>query len=147
MRRQIVYLPAAECGDKRCGALRTLSKTTKACDDHPASVCLRTWSSKDFHFNMCYQVIELYSACRCPYYQHAVDRCESFSKPGHSVQRRTLLVGYACSAHTASIYDSSPPSPQTSDQGEVSEVSEASETALNQIHFITRYCDRANELA
>ncbi|KAK1850367.1 hypothetical protein CCHR01_06992 [Colletotrichum chrysophilum] len=96
---------------------------------------------------MCYQVIELYSACRCPYYQHTVDRCESFSKPGHSVQRRNLLVGYACSAHSASFYDSGPPSPQTSVQGEVSEVSEASETALNQIHFITRYCDRANELA
>ncbi|SPQ22219.1 a6d9ed9e-7d00-4ecc-a226-2f5857aa2d31 [Thermothielavioides terrestris] len=23
---------------------------------------------------MCYQLIELYSACRCLYYQHAVDR-------------------------------------------------------------------------
>ncbi|PNY21679.1 Uncharacterized protein TCAP_07230 [Tolypocladium capitatum] len=26
---------------------------------------------------MCYQLVELYSACRCLYYQHAIDRCAS----------------------------------------------------------------------
>ncbi|KAK3325225.1 hypothetical protein B0H66DRAFT_599401 [Apodospora peruviana] len=30
---------------------------------------------------MCYQVVELYAACRCLYYQHAVDRCTSLRLP------------------------------------------------------------------
>ena len=50
---------------------------------------------------MCYQLVELYSACRCLYYQHAVDRCAAYGRPGHGVQRRTILVGYACSEHTS----------------------------------------------
>lgn len=50
---------------------------------------------------MCYQLVELYSACRCLYYQHAVDRCASYGRPGHGVQKRTILVGYACTAHAA----------------------------------------------
>ncbi|KAK4452443.1 hypothetical protein QBC34DRAFT_447043 [Podospora aff. communis PSN243] len=49
---------------------------------------------------MCYQLVELYSACRCLYYQHAVDRCAAYGRPGHGIQRRTILVGYACSEHT-----------------------------------------------
>ena len=48
---------------------------------------------------MCYQLIELYSACRCLYYQHAVDRCINYGQPGHRIERRTILVGYACSEH------------------------------------------------
>jgi hypothetical protein len=51
---------------------------------------------------MCYQLVELYSACRCLYYQHAVDRCAGYGRPGHGVQQRTILVGYACGAHTES---------------------------------------------
>ncbi|KAK2739651.1 hypothetical protein CKAH01_18667 [Colletotrichum kahawae] len=51
---------------------------------------------------MCYQIIELYNACRCLYYQHAIDRCVSYGKPGHSVQKRTIFVGYACTDHTSS---------------------------------------------
>ncbi len=35
--------------------------------------------------------------CRCLYYQHPVDRCAAYGK--HVVQRRTILVGYACSSH------------------------------------------------
>ncbi|KAK0635316.1 hypothetical protein B0T17DRAFT_586874 [Bombardia bombarda] len=57
---------------------------------------------------MCMQLVELYSACRCLYYQHAVDRCAAYGRPGHGVQRRTILVGYACgehSAHHSSGYD------------------------------------------
>lgn len=50
---------------------------------------------------MCYQLIELYAACRCLYYQHAVDRCPAYNQPGHSIQRRTILVGYACSDHSS----------------------------------------------
>ncbi|TPX13255.1 uncharacterized protein E0L32_006228 [Thyridium curvatum] len=42
---------------------------------------------------MCYQVVELYSACKCLYYQHAVDRCASFGRPGHRIQQRTIYVG------------------------------------------------------
>lgn len=48
---------------------------------------------------MCFQLNEVYGGCRCPYYQHAIDRCAAFSKPGHEVIKRTVLVGYACSEH------------------------------------------------
>lgn len=48
---------------------------------------------------MCYQVLELYSACRCLYYQHAVDRCPRYGKRGHGITNRTILVGYACFNH------------------------------------------------
>ncbi|QPC68645.1 hypothetical protein HYE67_010876 [Fusarium culmorum] len=48
---------------------------------------------------MCYQLVELYSGCKCPYYTHAIDRCASYGRPGHSIQQRTILVGYLCSAH------------------------------------------------
>ena len=36
---------------------------------------------------------------RCLYYQHAVDRCDAYGRPGHVLQRRTILVGYACDEH------------------------------------------------
>ncbi|KAI3318876.1 hypothetical protein HD806DRAFT_526054 [Xylariaceae sp. AK1471] len=49
---------------------------------------------------MCYQVVEIYTACRCMYYQHAVDRCATYGRPGHEVQKRTIPVGYTCSLHT-----------------------------------------------
>ncbi|PNP43453.1 hypothetical protein TGAMA5MH_04911 [Trichoderma gamsii] len=49
---------------------------------------------------MCYQLVELYSACRCLYYQHAIDRCAAYGRPGHNIEQRTIYVGYACSAHT-----------------------------------------------
>lgn len=48
---------------------------------------------------MCYQLIELYSVCRCMYYQHAIDRCASSGDPRHQVERRQISVGYACPAH------------------------------------------------
>ncbi|KAK4153204.1 hypothetical protein C8A00DRAFT_34042 [Chaetomidium leptoderma] len=68
---------------------------------------------------MCYELVELYSACRCLYYQHAVDRCVAYGRPGHGIQRRTILVGYACSEHTShsSGYDYSSHSAQYSDSG------------------------------
>ena len=47
---------------------------------------------------MCFQLVELYAQCRCLYYQHAVDRCASYGR--HNIQKRTILVGYACSEHT-----------------------------------------------
>ncbi|KAK2022197.1 hypothetical protein LX32DRAFT_519015, partial [Colletotrichum zoysiae] len=49
---------------------------------------------------MCYQIVELYSACRCLYYQHPIDKCRAYGRPGHSIQKRTILVGYACHAHS-----------------------------------------------
>ncbi|CCF34865.1 hypothetical protein CH063_06772, partial [Colletotrichum higginsianum] len=48
---------------------------------------------------MCYQLVELYSACRCLYYQHAIDRCKSHDRPGHLLQSRTIFVGYCCRDH------------------------------------------------
>ncbi|ROT35307.1 hypothetical protein SODALDRAFT_381483 [Sodiomyces alkalinus F11] len=51
---------------------------------------------------MCYQLVELYSVCRCLHYQHAVDRCAAYGQPGHGVQQRTILVGLACGAHASS---------------------------------------------
>ncbi|KAL2115719.1 hypothetical protein VTJ04DRAFT_9974 [Mycothermus thermophilus] len=50
---------------------------------------------------MCFQLVELYAACRCLYYQHAVDRCVAYGSPGHCIERRTILVGYACSRHSS----------------------------------------------
>lgn len=55
---------------------------------------------------MCYQVLELYSACRCVYYQHPVDRCPRYGAPGHGVTQRTILVGYACLDHSSHSYSS-----------------------------------------
>ncbi|KAI0163515.1 hypothetical protein BJ166DRAFT_295511 [Pestalotiopsis sp. NC0098] len=49
---------------------------------------------------MCYQLVEVYSACRCLYYRHAADKCASYGRPGHSIAKRTILVGYACLEHS-----------------------------------------------
>jgi len=49
---------------------------------------------------MCYQLIEIYSACRCAYYQHPIDRCAKYGRSGHEVSKRTILVGYVCSEHS-----------------------------------------------
>ncbi|EEH36441.2 hypothetical protein PAAG_06859 [Paracoccidioides lutzii Pb01] len=51
---------------------------------------------------MCYRIIERYSVCRCLYYRHAVDPCQSYGQRDHVVQEKTILVGYACAAHLAS---------------------------------------------
>ena len=50
--------------------------------------------------NMCYQVIERYSVCRCLYYKHAIDPCAAHGQRGHGIQEKTVLVGYACSTHS-----------------------------------------------
>ncbi|KAK1753314.1 hypothetical protein QBC47DRAFT_55239 [Echria macrotheca] len=52
---------------------------------------------------MCYQLVELYAACRCLYYEHAIDRCAAHGRPGHGIQRRTILIGYACTEHSCAI--------------------------------------------
>ena len=50
---------------------------------------------------MCYQLVELYAACRCLYYKHAIDRCAGYGSHGHCIQQRTIYVGYACTAHSS----------------------------------------------
>ncbi|KAK1574433.1 uncharacterized protein LY79DRAFT_486441, partial [Colletotrichum navitas] len=52
---------------------------------------------------ICYQIEELYSAYRCLYYKHAIDRCGCYGKPGHLVKKHTILVGDACNAHPSNI--------------------------------------------
>ncbi|KAH8763091.1 hypothetical protein F5883DRAFT_113103 [Diaporthe sp. PMI_573] len=75
---------------------------------------------------MCSQVLELYSACRCLYYQHAVERCADYGTRGHGITQRTILVGYACIDH-------SPHSGEYSSEYEenVSFLASYSERALN----------------
>ncbi|KAF5509559.1 hypothetical protein CGCF413_v002577 [Colletotrichum fructicola] len=51
---------------------------------------------------MCYRIIELYSACSCLYYEHDIDKCASYGRPGHFVQKRTIFVGYTCQNHISS---------------------------------------------
>ncbi|KAF2450723.1 hypothetical protein P171DRAFT_348495 [Karstenula rhodostoma CBS 690.94] len=48
---------------------------------------------------MCYQVVERYSVCRCLYYRHSIDPCAAHGQRGHTIQEKTVLVGYACSSH------------------------------------------------
>ncbi|KAF2751337.1 hypothetical protein M011DRAFT_464071 [Sporormia fimetaria CBS 119925] len=50
---------------------------------------------------MCYQLVERYAVCRCLYHKHAVDPCSAYGQRGHIVQEKTMLVGYACAAHTS----------------------------------------------
>ncbi|KAF2140055.1 uncharacterized protein K452DRAFT_198681, partial [Aplosporella prunicola CBS 121167] len=50
---------------------------------------------------MCYQVVERYAVCRCLYHKHAIDPCAQYGQYGHSVQEKTVLVGYACSVHAS----------------------------------------------
>lgn len=48
---------------------------------------------------MCYQVVEVFTVCRCPYYRHAVDPCVCIGTKDHGVQEKVVLVGYICEAH------------------------------------------------
>ncbi|GAW18707.1 hypothetical protein ANO14919_081880 [Xylariales sp. No.14919] len=67
---------------------------------------------------MCYQVVEVYAVCRCLYYQHAIDKCAAYARPGHGVSRKTIPVGYACSVHTVGKEDRISRRPNTSWQNE-----------------------------
>lgn len=51
---------------------------------------------------MCIQVSERYSVCKCLYYKHAVDPCAARSQRGHTIQEKTVLVGYVCEQHRKS---------------------------------------------
>jgi len=48
---------------------------------------------------MCIRLIERYAVCKCTYYVHGVDPCQSVGQHGHGIQDRTVLVGYACTRH------------------------------------------------
>lgn len=50
---------------------------------------------------MCIRLTERYAVCNCVYYVHGVDQCGAAGRAGHIIQERTVLVGYACAAHTA----------------------------------------------
>ncbi|KAL3422551.1 hypothetical protein PVAG01_06707 [Phlyctema vagabunda] len=58
---------------------------------------------------MCYLVVERYSVCRCLYYKHSVDMCAAYGQQGHRIHEKTVLVGYACEAHSAA-YQAQPSS-------------------------------------
>jgi hypothetical protein len=49
---------------------------------------------------MCVQLSEIYSFCRCLYYQYPVDRCAAYGSARHTIQRRTILIGDTCSEHS-----------------------------------------------
>ncbi|KAK4215420.1 hypothetical protein QBC37DRAFT_419275 [Rhypophila decipiens] len=51
---------------------------------------------------MCFQIVELFSACKCLYYQHTVDKCPAYGSPGHGIYRWTRVVGVACFEHSRS---------------------------------------------
>jgi hypothetical protein len=54
---------------------------------------------------MCYQVIERFLVCRCLYYRHSIEPCAACGQRSHTVQEKTVLVGYACPAHTEPVRD------------------------------------------
>ncbi|OOQ87368.1 hypothetical protein PEBR_17202 [Penicillium brasilianum] len=66
---------------------------------------------------MCYKVVERYSVCKCVYFQHSIDPCSAYGQRGHSVQEKTVLVGYACSRHSARGASSSPNAGRGPDSG------------------------------
>ncbi|KAK0377911.1 hypothetical protein CLIM01_04715 [Colletotrichum limetticola] len=90
---------------------------------------------------MYYQLLELYSSCRCLYYQHAVDRCDAYGRPGHTVQLRTILVGYACLNHTYSHGQS-----HDSDSARSKATSSKTTSGIITENFIEKYFQRAAEL-
>lgn len=49
---------------------------------------------------MCQQLVEVYSNCRCLYYQHAVQRCPIYRH--HRPTQSVMLVGFACAVHSGS---------------------------------------------
>ncbi|KAI5811165.1 hypothetical protein DFH27DRAFT_12830 [Peziza echinospora] len=49
---------------------------------------------------MCIRITERYAVCHCVYYVHGIDQCGAIGVAGHLIQERTVLVGYACQAHT-----------------------------------------------
>lgn len=61
---------------------------------------------------MCNQLVEVYAACQCLYYQHAIDRCSLY--PNHNIKQRVIPVGYACDKHNPAVNLKSDSDPVTS---------------------------------
>ncbi|KAG0127823.1 hypothetical protein HOY82DRAFT_490008 [Tuber indicum] len=49
---------------------------------------------------MCIRITERFAVCNCIYFVHGIDQCQSVGRQGHSVQEKTVLVGYACESHS-----------------------------------------------
>ncbi|KAI5819244.1 hypothetical protein BZA77DRAFT_242078 [Pyronema omphalodes] len=49
---------------------------------------------------MCIRITELYAVCKCTYHIHGVDPCQSVGQHNHTIQNKTVLVGYACGHHS-----------------------------------------------
>ncbi|PWY77097.1 hypothetical protein BO70DRAFT_430612 [Aspergillus heteromorphus CBS 117.55] len=62
-------------------------------------------------------LVERFSACRCLYFQHAVDPCEAYRQRGHTVQEKIVLVGYTCSRHSLRCNGSDVRDPALPDSG------------------------------
>ncbi|RPB25426.1 hypothetical protein L211DRAFT_762797, partial [Terfezia boudieri ATCC MYA-4762] len=62
---------------------------------------------------MCLRVIEQFSVCRCVYYVHGVDQCNSYGMRGHYIQDKVVLVGHACKKHSYGMTSSQTSSSQS----------------------------------
>jgi hypothetical protein len=78
-----------------------------ATSDYPASFTSCEYSFLRYTYapKMCYQVVERYSICRCLYYKSAMEPCAAHGQRGHTVQQKTVLVGYVCSTHQKTTWE------------------------------------------
>ena len=49
---------------------------------------------------MCIRITERFAVCGCTYFVHGIDQCQSVGRQGHSIQEKTVLVGYKCEYHS-----------------------------------------------
>ena len=69
---------------------------------------------------MCIRVVEQFSVCRCVYYIHGVDQCNSYGMRGHYIEDKVILVGHSCRDHTSyGMASSQTSSSQSSPSGPV----------------------------
>lgn len=47
------------------------------------------------------QIVQVYSACRCLYYEEGISRGPNYGRRGAGIKRKILLVGYACIDHSS----------------------------------------------
>ncbi|KAH8150474.1 uncharacterized protein LAJ45_05687 [Morchella importuna] len=58
---------------------------------------------------MCIRITERYAVCKCTYFTHGIDQCQSVGRQGHNIQEKTVLVGYACQHHSPNHGPHGPP--------------------------------------
>ncbi|KAF8460928.1 hypothetical protein BDZ91DRAFT_410212 [Kalaharituber pfeilii] len=56
---------------------------------------------------MCLRIVERYAVCKCVYFVHGVDQCNSYGMRGHIVTDKIVLVGHSCRDHSYSISSNS----------------------------------------